>query len=406
MKQSSVATIALAAVVMGSGATNAAAGSFAAMSYNVRGLPPQVIEDRTAQMALIAPKLEDFHTAGGAYEGQKSIVALQELFYQAYYNTLTNPATVSYPFVTPKDTGGPNGIGDGLTTMSDFAYFDLLRTKWNDCFGTGGANGSDCDTNKGFTYARVQIEQGIFVEVYDLHADAGQDSGSRTARRANVNQLIDAINTTSPQGDAVIVMGDTNSRYTRVAADQDNIDSLLTATGVKDVWVELVNGGVVPGPGPDNTSGCDLNPSGAACEMIDKIFYRSGVDVTLTPIGYAALKNLFSDGSGNDLSDHYPAAAAFDYTIVASSTSTTSSSTTTSSTSSTLLSPVCGDPALPDKVLASDALWILKAAVGQPLECLPCNCDVDSNTEIRATDALRVLKYAVGQQVTLTCPPC
>lgn len=46
------------------------------MSYNVRGLPASVIEDRTIPIAAIAPLLEDFHTALGPYSGIPSLVAL------------------------------------------------------------------------------------------------------------------------------------------------------------------------------------------------------------------------------------------------------------------------------------------------------------------------------------------
>src|SRR5437870_11290645 len=81
------------------------AGTFAVMSYNVRGIPPPAIEDRHAEMAKIAPLLEDFHTPGPNYAGIDSFVGLQEVFAQDYYDTLTNPQIVTYPFITEKDTG-------------------------------------------------------------------------------------------------------------------------------------------------------------------------------------------------------------------------------------------------------------------------------------------------------------
>lgn len=52
---------------------------------------------------------------------------------------------------------------------------------------------------------------------------------------------------------------------------------------------------------------------------------------------------------------------------------------------------------------SSDALFVLKAAVGQAT-CSPRVCDVDSSGKILASDALRVLKAAVGQPVSLSCP--
>jgi hypothetical protein len=404
-----IAAGAVAAVV-----GNAVAHDVTVMTYNVRGLPPQVIEDRTAEIAAIAPLLEDFHTSGGTIDGIDSIVLLQELFYQPYYNTLTAPQTVTYPHITQKNNGGPAGIGDGLNMLADYAFADFTRVPWTHCFGTLGQDGSDCDTNKGFSVARFDLDEGLFVDIYNLHADAGQDEGSRIARRFNIDQLIDYINENSPPGTAVIVGGDTNSLYTR--SPDDDIGSLLTATGVTDVWVELVNDGVVPSSGPRNDGGCESEPSGPDCELIDKIFYRSGEDVTLTPISYAVLKEEFSDSEG-DLSDHMPVAVTFQVSSGGGSTTTTTVSTTTisttststSSTSTTLGSRPCGDPVAPfmygEIVTASDALFVLGAAVGTQ-SCEPCICDTDGNGTIAASDALRTLNAAVGVPVSLNCPAC
>lgn len=197
----------------------AAAETFAVLSYNVRGIPPPAIEDRTAEIEQIAPLLEDFHTEGDEYEGIASVVGLQELFFDEYYKILFDMETVSYPFFTEKDEGGPAMIGDGLNLLSDFKFDDFKRVQWEDCFGSMGAAGSDCDTNKGYSYARVQLVDEIFFDLYTLHADAGQDEGSREARRANTKQLIDGIADLSTDGAPVIVLGDTNSLYTRVGDD-------------------------------------------------------------------------------------------------------------------------------------------------------------------------------------------
>jgi hypothetical protein len=417
MKRFGWMTTALMATTLVNG--TAWAGSVAVMSYNVRGLPAAVIENRTTQMAAIAPLLEDFHTPATPYVGIDSIVLLQELFDQGYYNTLTNPATVTYPSKTAKDSSGPSFIGDGLNMLSDFTFTGFDRTQWNNCFGTGAANGSDCDTNKGYSFARFTLEAGVTVDVYNLHADAGQDEGSRTARRANITQLATRINATSPAGTAVIVMGDTNSKYTRTP--NDNIGTLLSSTGVTDVWVQLRKGGVVPPAGADIDSSCSTDPSTGNCELVDKVFYRSGDNVTLTPTSYEALDDMFSDGVGNDLSDHFPVAVTFDFTVpFTSTTSSTSTSTSTSTTTTTIPSRPCGDPlaliagpmlgagegeSAVYVVAASDALLTLKAAVGSAV-CALCVCDVDSNGSVGAADALRVLKKAVGQDIALTCVPC
>jgi len=52
--------------------------------------------------------------------------------------------------------------------------------------------------------------------------------------------------------------------------------------------------------------------------------------------------------------------------------------------------------------LASDALFALRAAVGIGI-CALCDCDVNSDNKITASDALSILKRAVGQDVPLVC---
>jgi hypothetical protein len=413
----------LAGAVLLSGfhAVEATAQQFSVLTYNVRGIPAPLIEDRTAEITAIAPLLEDYHDAGGLHAGIAAIVELQEVFDPGYYNTLTDPGTVSYPVSTPKDTGGPQGGGGGLTRMADFQLTGFTRIQWQDCFGSLGQNGSDCDTNKGYSYGR-HIVDGAVVDVYNLHADAGQDANSQAARRANITQLVAGINARSGPGVAVIVMGDTNSLYTRTP--NDIIDTVRTGAGLTDVWVELVNGGVVPSAGPDNEGGCATNPSGAGCELVDKVFYRSGSDILLAPASYEALDDLFEDADGNDLSDHFPVSVVFGYELVGgpttSSSSTTSSVTTTSTivTTSTTMAPasMCGDPIaivagsglggpIDGLITATDALFILRAAVGSEV-CDVCVCDADGSGLVAATDALVALRAATGQQVTLACPAC
>ena len=92
-------------------------------------------------------------------------------------------------------------------------------------------------------------------------------------------------------------------------------------------------------------------------------------------------------------------------------------------TTTTLPVPIgqCGDPisspqpllALPSTsksararvVTATDALFVLQAAVGSQM-CAPCVCDVNNSAGTTSTDALIVLQASVGQPVSFTCPPC
>ena len=64
----------------------------------------------------------------------------------------------------------------------------------------------------------------------------------------------------------------------------------------------------------------------------------------------------------------------------------------------------CGQPLSTGRdPLASDALQVLRAAVGQQ-ECRVCVCDVDGSGSVKASDALLTLRLAVGQNASLSCP--
>jgi cysteine-rich repeat protein len=67
----------------------------------------------------------------------------------------------------------------------------------------------------------------------------------------------------------------------------------------------------------------------------------------------------------------------------------------------------CGDPDNNGTGTASDALFVLRTAVGSG-SCDACVCNVDNSTgtPVTAVDSLRVLRKAVGVNVELSCPVC
>lgn len=77
-------------------------------------------------------------------------------------------ATDDHPYRTP--TSGTAAIGSGLNTISNFDWVDFTRVKWATC---SNASGADCLTPKGFTFMRVAVSEGVYVDMYNIHADAG-----------------------------------------------------------------------------------------------------------------------------------------------------------------------------------------------------------------------------------------
>ncbi|MET9429602.1 jacalin-like lectin [Streptomyces sp. NPDC003036] len=268
-------------------AADSASGAFNVLTYNIAGLPEGLSSGNPkTNTPLIAPRL-------AAYD----IVNVQEDF--NYHAALY--AGDNHPYRTA--TSGGAGIGDGLNTLSDHPFEDFQRVDWKACAGT------DCLTPKGFTLARVRLAEGVFVDVYNVHANADVTDAALAARRANIEQLSGFIRANSA-GNAVIVMGDTNTRYTRTG---DNIRTLAQENGLTDAWVQLVRGGSAPAQGGDALVCSGTAPTND-CEVVDKILYRGGSLVNLSATRYDNAWESFLDAGGRHLSDHFPHTVEFSWT--------------------------------------------------------------------------------------------
>jgi endonuclease/exonuclease/phosphatase family metal-dependent hydrolase len=271
----------------------AVTGTFSVLTYNVAGLPEGISGSHpAANTPQMSPLLNDY-----------DVVLVQEDF--AYHRDLVSAA--EHPYQSTPDAGQAS-LGDGLNLLSQLPFEDLTRTRWQDCFGELDA-GSDCLTPKGFFVTRLEIAPGAFVDLYDLHADAGRSPSDAEARSANFDQLRAAIEANS-QGNAVIVTGDFNERYSY--GDQ-TLSTLLDDTGLKDVWVELERGSVLPPSPSEVAAACETDDANLSCERIDKVLYRSSPEITLMPIDYRVDSARFVDTAGQPLSDHPPVVAVFDF---------------------------------------------------------------------------------------------
>lgn len=296
------------------------------LTYNVVGLPTLLAnargEDPIAHMPIIALLLNS---------NDYQVVAIQEGFVHPLVDPVPvgNQGTLFYDILvednaSPMDFQTPPAdmpatdlsVSSGLLRLSSNTFTNYGRIVWDMLFGVFPNDGSDEASLKGFSFARHEVASGVFVDIYNWHADAGQDSGSTAARADNIGQLIEAINMNSA-GNAVILLGDTNSRYTRTTGV---FRDLTTTPGagttiddpLTDVWVELVRAGSVPAQtGVDLESGCATSLADANCETVDKILYRSGSSVTLTPTSYFVRTDFTDPGDSSELSDHFPTGAVF-----------------------------------------------------------------------------------------------
>lgn len=286
----------LLVVALATTALAATTGSFNILTMNVAGLP-EILQsnDVTGDKATNAGTIgADFAAYG--YD----VIHVQEDFnYHAYIYAADN-----HTYRTA--TSGGAAIGSGLNTLANVDWIDFTRVKWSTC---SDASGSDCLTPKGFTFMRtiLDADNGIYADFYNLHADAGTEDGDETARNSNLEQVAAYIDTWSI-GNAVLVFGDTNSRYTRTA---DNITVFANQNGLTDAWLLLERDGVIP----TTESLCDNPSTTNTCETVDKVFFRGNaiVNLTATYFNYESSKFLQSDGSV--LSDHNPITVSFDWTL-------------------------------------------------------------------------------------------
>jgi hypothetical protein len=166
-------------------------------------------------------------------------------------------ATDNHVYRTPTSGGVP--FGRGLNTLSHHSYDgdDFERVGWD----TSDSGSGNCLTPKGFTFMRVRPAEGVWIDVYNVHTDAGSEPGDLAARAGSLGQLTAFIQTRSA-GNAMVVMGDTSTRYTRTG---DTIAEVAATNGITDTWVQLVRGGSAPAKGSEALV-CDA--SSGSCGLI------------------------------------------------------------------------------------------------------------------------------------------
>ncbi|KAI1873724.1 uncharacterized protein JN550_002993 [Neoarthrinium moseri] len=282
--KSSAVNVVLSTALVGKSLA-ATSGDFNALAMNVAGLPAifngnEVPGDKATNARTIGSKFAEY-----GYD----IIHVQEDF--NYHANIYE--TDNHKYRTATSGGVP--FGSGLNTLANFDWIDYTRVKWDTC---SDASSNDCLTPKGFTFMRLKVDDGVYVDCYNLHTDAGTEDGDETARNSNLAQVANYIDTWST-GNAVLVFGDTNSRYTRTA---DNITIYSSQNGLTDAWLQLVRNGVVP----TEETLCD-NPSATSyCETVDKLFYRGSALVNLQAASFEYASPKFLQSNGSILSDHNP----------------------------------------------------------------------------------------------------
>lgn len=252
---------------------------FSVLSYNAHGLPGWIARDDPEARF---PKI-------GRLANHYDVALIQEDF--AHHERLIQAA--EHPLV--ERGNGPRAgcrgwlyylcgrSGSGLTILARVGSERLLaqhREAYDLCAGwVGGAN--DCLASKGFLYVRLALGEGIAIDFYDTHLDAGDGAADRRVRATQLARLAAAIEEHS-DGVPVIVAGDFNLPDDE-PGERALLQSFLASLKLRDSGARLAD----PKRWP---------------RRIDYIFYRSGGGVSVDAV--AAGEALEFVAGERPLSDH------------------------------------------------------------------------------------------------------
>ena len=267
------------------------------LSYNVAGLPIDL--DVHLKQAAIGKYINN---------NDYDIVAVQEDF---TYHSYLDEQIKTYPYKTNHTGSIP--WGDGLNIYSKTTIYNEERQPWDKLSGVVDG-GNDELTPKGFIYSVIELEDGVYLDFYVIHADAYGDAGSVAARTDNFRQLAEHINARKTDR-PVIVVGDFNAfLHTKRDGDDTGLTPyMINGAGMKDAWVECHNGGDY-----DDFSyytdkyGFGYNATCGVFDSIERAMYKNGggVELEITKLTYDVVEY---DGY-TELSDHPALNLEFTYT--------------------------------------------------------------------------------------------
>lgn len=282
--------------------------SFNATTLNVDGLPNKILGINVNPDG----KEEEGAKAIGNETRTKGwdIVAMSEDF--NFHDYLIAPISDLYYAGTHggKVSGLSNstdGLGLLLTKKTGWKFSNETRVKWNDHYGETD-HGADGLIDKGFRYYTITIAPGVELDFYCLHMDAEDDPKDIQAREKQLTQLVEYIKS-HDNGRNILILGDTNCRYTRDNVKGKLIDPINAVDNftIHDAWIELIRNGAYPNLGDPAIMIGDKGPQMG--EVVDKIFW---IENSKSPLKIKA--NNFLHDTSFTASDHYPLTVNFTIT--------------------------------------------------------------------------------------------
>ena len=186
----------------------------------------------------------------------------------------------------------------------------------------GLTSGANTCIKKGFRHYPVTVAEGVVVDVIITHMNTYSSSGSGhiNAQHAQLKQIAQYINELVAKNNRpVILMGDTNCRYTRHDFQTYFWSVLNSNLTYADPWVEFQWNGVYP-TYPSNSlmvsDATGTSSSDIICantqqgEVVDKIIY---INTPTSDVQIKALNYLRDYDNFNGLADHMPIVSTFKF---------------------------------------------------------------------------------------------
>lgn len=302
--------------------TPTVAGTFTAATYNVDGLPKKI----------------SFFTINGDGPGSdgtknisKKIAADNWDFFGvsedfAYHSELTSALS---GWTWGKHRGSVSSISSNNTDGLEFAarnatcsFSNETIVEFTSDYG-GITSGANTCIKKGFRHYVMTLADGTQFDVLITHMNTYSSSGSGhiNAQHAQLKQMAQYVNSIMGNNRPVIIMGDTNCRYTRHDFQTYFWGVLDSSLEVHDPWVDFQWNGVYPtypskslmvsdatGTNSSTDIICENTQKG---EVVDKIIY---INNPSAPVQIKAESYLRDYDGYKGLADHMPIVVEFSYT--------------------------------------------------------------------------------------------
>ena len=308
-------------------------GTFTCATYNVDGLPNKI-------------SLVSINSDGPGASGTNSIsakiaqqnwdfVGFSEDF--AYHSNLTS-SLGNYQWGKYRGNISSSALYKTIDTDGLEFAANKATCSWSEenitafTSSAGGlTSGANTCIKKGFRHYPVTVAEGVVVDVIITHMNTYSSSGSShiNAQHAQLKQIAQYINNLVAKNNRpVILMGDTNCRYTRHDFQTYFWSVLNSNLTYADPWVEFQWNGVYPTYPSKSLMVSDATGTNSSTdiicantqqgEVVDKIIY---INTPTSDVQIKALNYLRDYDNFNGLADHMPIVSTFKFekTVVNSS---------------------------------------------------------------------------------------